>query len=200
MDRVGIFGGTFNPLHKGHLGILQGAKHLFSLDRVYVVPTGESYHKNVGYLPKVEDRIELVRLALEVDPAFILSTVDLERGGPTYTVDTIRDIRKLEPTAELFLILGSDAFLDILSWKGALEIAGEVKFLVALRKGDYALDIEAFKSEAPAPFENKVFLFQWPIPDISSGGIKKRGLEKKHFPPGVYEYIKRKGLYPDDVR
>lgn len=196
MKRIGIFGGTFNPVHKGHLGIAEGALRLFNLDLVYFVPTGDSYHKTQEYSPSREDRLAMLELAIGKEPRFQLSLVDVDRQGPTYTADTIKDFRKTEPEALLFLILGADAFVDIMNWKGIGEFANEVLFLVELRKGYSRTDIDVLTEAWPEYFEDRVFLFEWPIPNISSRDILKNRLNKKYLPREVYNYIKERGLYP----
>ena len=200
MRKIGIFGGTFNPVHKGHIQLAEGARALFGLDAVYFIPTGESYHKEVPYMPSREDRLKLLELALEGHPEFKVSTVDLDRPGPTYTVDTVEDLRAFEPEAELYLLLGSDAFLDIMSWRDVDDLCRNLRFLVALRKGVGKLVVDSYLHDAPDYLKDRTLLFDWPIASISSEEIKRGGFKKKHFPGKVYEYIKEKGLYPDDLR
>lgn len=200
MARVGILGGTFNPVHKGHVQLAEGAASLFGLDKVYFIPTGESYHKDVGYMPSREDRLKMLELAVEGHPTFEVSTVDLDRSGPTYTVDTVEAMRRLEPEAELFVILGSDAFLGIEGWKDLRGLSREVRFLVALRKGVGRLVVEAFLRDAPDYLENRAVLFEWPIRGLCSGDLKKGRFRKRDFPQKVYDYILEKGLYADGNR
>ena len=195
MKRIGLFGGTFNPIHNGHLQLAEGALKLFELDSLYFIPTGVSYHKEVNYIPETTDRLKILELAIEGHDKFMISDCDIKREGPTYTVDTIADMKKIEPDARFFWIMGSDALLEILGWKDIEKIARRTTFLVALRHGDSKLRIELFRDTLPEYLEGKVLLFEWPIQDISSHEIKKNMIQKKYLPKKVYEYIKEKGLY-----
>lgn len=197
MKRIGLFGGTFNPIHNGHLQLAEGALKLFKLDTLYFIPTGESYHKEVSYLPETEDRIKMLQLALEDHDKFQISDCDIRREGPTYTVDTIADMKNIETDARFFWIMGSDSLLDILNWKDIEIIAKGTTFLVALRPGDNKHKVEVFRDTLPDFLEGKVVLFEWPIQNISSNEIKNNMIKKKHLPKKVYEYIKLKGLYKD---
>lgn len=197
MKRIGLFGGTFNPIHNGHLQLAEGALKLFKLDSLYFIPTGKSYHKEVKYMPETEDRLKILELAIEGNAKFLISDCDIKREGPTYTVDTISDIKAIEADARFFWIMGSDALLNILKWKDIEKIAKKTTFLVALRHGQNKQQIEIFRDTLPDFLEGKVLLFEWPIQNISSNEIKKNMISKKYLPEKVYEYIKLKGLYND---
>lgn len=195
MKRIGLFGGTFNPIHNGHLQLAEGALKLFKLDCLYFIPTGKSYHKEVGYMPETKDRLKILELAIEGNDKFLISDCDIKREGPTYTVDTIADMNMIESDARFFWIMGSDALLDILNWKDIEKISRRTTFLVALRHGDSKLKIEVFRDTLPEFLEGKVLLFEWPIQNISSNEIKNNMISKKYLPEKVYDYIKLKGLY-----
>ncbi len=197
MKKIGLFGGTFNPIHNGHIQLAEGALKLFKLDSLYFIPTGKSYHKDVPYIPKTEDRLKLLELAIADYDKFLISDCDIKRAGPTYTVDTIADMKKIETDARFFWIMGSDALLDILNWKDIENIAERTTFLVALRHGDSKHKVEIFRDKLPSFLEGKVLLFEWPIQNISSKEIKNNMINKKYLPKKVYEYIKLKGLYND---
>ncbi len=197
MKRIGLFGGTFNPIHNGHLQLAEGALKLFKLDNLYFIPTGKSYHKEVTYMPETKDRLKILELALADYDKFLISDCDIKRDGPTYTVDTIADMKKIETDARFFWIMGSDALLEILKWKDIENIAKITTFLVALRHGDSKHRVEIFRDTLPSFLEAKVLLFEWPIQSISSNEIKKNMINKKYLPEKVYEYIKLKGLYND---
>jgi nicotinate-nucleotide adenylyltransferase len=195
MKRIGLFGGTFNPIHNGHLQLAEGALKLFELDYLYFIPTGKSYHKEVTYLPETEDRLRMLELAIEGYDNFLISDCDIRREGATYTVDTIADMKKIETDARFFWIMGSDSLLEILKWKDIELIAKRTTFLVALRPGDNKHRVEVFRDTLPGFLEGKVLLFEWPIQNISSNEIKKNMINKKYLPKKVYEYIRLKGLY-----
>lgn len=131
--KIGIFGGTFNPIHNGHLDIAKGAYVRYSLDRIYFVPTGFSYHKVQDKIISDSDRINMLRLAIKNEEKFLIGEFDLKREGPTYSLDTVTDIKKIEGEGDYYFILGSDAFLKILQWKNIEKLAENVFFLVAIR-------------------------------------------------------------------
>ena len=200
MKKIGLLGGTFNPVHNGHLQLAEGAIKLFNLDCVYFIPTGISYHKEVGYSPEAEDRLKMLELAIEGNSKFKMSDCDIRRSGATYTIDTIRDMIKIEPGARFYWIMGSDAYMDIKKWKDIETLARYVTFLVALRRGDNKMKIEIFRDTLPEYLAETTVLFEWNIQDISSGKIKKDMISKKYLPKKVFEYIRTKGLYQDETR
>lgn len=200
MKKIGLLGGTFNPVHKGHLQLAEGAIKLFDLDFVYFIPTGISYHKEVGYLPEAEDRFKMLEMAIEGNSKYKLSDCDMRRSGPTYTIDTIRDMIKIEPGARFYWIMGSDAYLGIKNWKDIETVARYVTFLVALRRGDNKMKMEIFRDTLPLYLAETTVLFEWNIQDISSGKIKNDMINKKYLPRKVFEYIITKGLYQDETR
>ncbi len=195
MRKIGLLGGTFNPIHNGHLQLAEGALKLFKLDCVYFIPTGMSYHKEVEYIPSNEHRIKMLELAIENNPKLLISECDLKRSGPTYTIDTISDMKSLEPNAIFYWVMGSDSFVDILNWKDLDEISNSVTFLVALRRGDSKKSINTYREALPYHLNEKVILFEWPIQNISSKEIREKVLNKKYLPKSVYEYIILKGIY-----
>ncbi len=200
MKRIGLFGGTFNPIHNGHLQLAEGVLKLFKLDYIYFIPTGLSYHKEVEYIPSSKDRLKMLELATEENDSFLISDCDIKRPGPTYTIDTIKDMNELEPEAEFYWVMGSDSFVNILKWKDLKGIGKSVTFLVALRAGENKTFVEAYRDSLPFHLKEKVILFEWPIQNISSNKIKKTIIDKKYLPKSVYEYIKLKGLYHGTIK
>lgn len=137
--RAGLFGGTFNPIHKGHLTVARQALQQFSLDRLYIIPCRVPPHKIPTYLAPAEARVRMIRLALaaEDDARLCLSEVEIQRGGPSYTIDTIDHFRsRILPGAALFLIMGLDAFLEIHTWKRQQRLLKLVRPVVATRSVD----------------------------------------------------------------
>src|SRR3954453_5200653 len=117
--RVGIMGGTFNPSHHGHLVAASEVADRFGLDEVVFVPTGQPWQKSERAVSPAEDRYLMTVIATASNPRFMVSRVDIDRAGPTYTVDTLRDLRAQRPDAELFFITGADALAQILSWRAS---------------------------------------------------------------------------------
>ena len=191
--RVGIMGGTFDPIHNGHLVAASEVAGRFHLDEVVFVPTGEPWQKPRGVTP-AEDRYLMTVIATASNPQFQVSRADIDRSGPTYTVDTLRDLRALHgPDAELYFITGADALAKILSWKDALEVFSLAHFIGVTRPG-----FELTDEHLPA---DTVTLVEVPAMAISSSDCRTRVASGKPVwylvPDGVVQYIAKRGLYRD---
>ena len=195
MKKIGVFGGTFNPIHNGHLDIAEAAYDKFDLDFIYFIPTGYSYHKKAYKEVLPEDRFNMVKIAIENFNYFKIGDFDIKRKGPTYTVDTIKDIKKVEGNAEYYLILGSDAFLSILKWKDIKIISNEVYFLVAERLDESKEHLNDFIENLPEYIKDKTFTYYCDPTEISSEEIRKGKMDPLKIPKGVYDYILEKRLY-----
>lgn len=134
--RLGLLGGSFNPVHNGHLAIARQTRDLLSLDRILFIPAGDPPHKPDGTLASAKDRYEMVRLAVESDPTFAVSGVEISRPGKSYTLDTIRTLQQqYGPSAQLFFLIGLDAFLDFPSWREPATLLNLCSFVVISRPG-----------------------------------------------------------------
>lgn len=193
--KIGIFGGTFNPIHNGHLDIAKGAYVRYSLDRIYFVPTGFSYHKVQDKIISDSDRINMLRLAIKNEEKFLIGEFDLKREGPTYSLDTVTDIKKIEGEGDYYFILGSDAFLKILQWKNIETLAENVFFLVAIRNEQRKVNFLESYFKMPEFIKNKTLIYDCDSTEISSEEIRKGNYDKAKLPEEVYDYIKDKGLY-----
>ena len=145
-------GGTFDPIHNGHLVAASEVADLFELDEVVFVPTGQPWQKHHRHVTAAEDRYLMTVIATASNPRFSVSRVDIDRGGPTYTKDTLRDLHALNPDADLYFITGADALASILSWQNWEEMFSIAKFVGVSRPG-YELDgkhIAAAIAELPA--------------------------------------------------
>ena len=132
--RAGLFGGTFNPIHNGHLMVAEQALQRFSLDRLYFIPCRVPPHKSPAYLAPAADRTCMIRLALPADERYRLSEVEIRRSGPSYTIDTAAHFASaVLPGADLFLLMGMDAFLEIHTWKRCRELLARVQPVVVTR-------------------------------------------------------------------
>ena len=132
--RVGLFGGTFNPIHHGHLRAAVEIQESFQLQKLYLIPAALPPHKDLKYVISATDRIEMTRLAIQDYPDFVLSDVELKRSGPSYTVDTVQQFQHhLEPGSDLFLIMGLDAFLEIDTWKSYRQLVKMLPIIVMAR-------------------------------------------------------------------
>jgi nicotinate-nucleotide adenylyltransferase len=189
--RVGIMGGTFDPIHHGHLVAASEVAGRFELDEVVFVPTGEPYQKG-GAVSPAEDRYLMTVIATASNPRFHVSRADIDRDGPTYTVDTLRDLHALYgPSADLFFITGADALARILSWKDAIEMLSLAHFVGVTRPG-----FELSDKHLPA---DTVTLVEVPAMAISSSDCRARVVAGKPVwylvPDGVVQYIAKRGLY-----
>jgi nicotinate-nucleotide adenylyltransferase len=184
-------GGTFDPVHHGHLVAASEVAVLFGLDEVVFVPTGQPWQKGHREVSPAEDRYLMTVVATASNPRFTVSRVDLDRGGPTYTIDTLDDLRRQRPGDELFFITGADALSQILSWRDSDRCFELAHFIGVTRPG---FDLEA----AHLP-EGTVSLVEVPALAISSSDCRERvgrGMPVWYLvPDGVVQYIEKRGLY-----
>ena len=136
--RLGVMGGTFDPIHHGHLVAASEVAAQFHLDEVVFVPTGQPWQKTDRKVSPAEDRYLMTVIATAENPQFSVSRIDIDRGGPTYTTDTLRDLRALNPDADLFFITGADALGQILTWRDAEELFSLAHFIGVTRPGHTA--------------------------------------------------------------
>jgi nicotinate-nucleotide adenylyltransferase len=188
-------GGTFDPVHNGHLVAASEVAALFALDEVVFVPSGQPWQKAHREVSPPEDRYLMTFLATAGNPQFTVSRIDIDRGGLTYTIDTLRDLRTMRPDAELFFITGADALAQILSWRDVRELFALAHFVGVNRPG-YHL---TFDPSLPA---DAVSLLEVPALAISSSNIRDRvGRDAPIWyltPDGVVRYIAKRGLYRPD--
>jgi len=193
-------GGTFDPIHHGHLMAAEEARWQFDLDEVLFVPTGQPWMKSERAVSPPEDRYLMVVIATSANPRFAVSRLEIERDGPTYTVDTLRAIAAERGDVELFFITGADAMLEILQWKDPEEALELAHFIAATRPG---YDLSAFERGAPTEHPN-VSVMQIPALAISSTDIRRRvanGAPIRYLvPEGVQTYIAKAHLYQEAER
>jgi nicotinate-nucleotide adenylyltransferase len=191
VTRVGIMGGTFDPIHHGHLVAASEVATLFHLDEVIFVPTGTPWQKSARQVSPAEHRYLMTVIATASNPRFWVSRVDIDRTGPTYTIDTINDIRSQRPEAELFFITGADALEQILSWKDA-EQALKLAHFVGVTRPGYELTDAHLPTDA-------VTLVDVPAMAISSSDCRTRVANRRPVwylvPDGVVQYINKHRLY-----
>lgn len=199
--RIGVMGGIFNPIHTGHLVTAEEARHTFSLDLVVFTPAGRPWQKEGVAVAPAEDRYLMTVIATASNPSFAVSRVEIDREGPTYTVDTLREMSRRYPGADLFFITGADAILQILTWKDPQEVLREARFIAATRPG---YDLERLEKELPAGMEDRVLILEIPALAISSTDIRTRVREERPVrylvPEGVARYIEKTGLYRSEER
>jgi nicotinate-nucleotide adenylyltransferase len=186
-------GGTFDPVHHGHLVAASEVASLFGLDEVVFVPTGQPWQKSARSVSPAEDRYLMTVIATASNPRFSVSRVDIDRGGPTYTIDTLTDLQRQRPEAELFFITGADALSQILGWRDSERCFELAHFIGVTRPGFTLAD-----SHLP---QGAVSLVEVPALSISSTDCRDRvvrGMPVWYLvPDGVVQYIDKRGLYQD---
>jgi nicotinate-nucleotide adenylyltransferase len=188
--RLGVMGGTFDPIHVGHLVTAEEALHQFALGEVVFVPTGRPWMKEHEVVAPPEDRYRMTAIGVEPEPRFRVSRMEVDRGGATYTVDTLRALRDEEPGVELSFITGADAMLEIMQWKDHETLFDLAHFIAATRPG---YGIERFDAHPD------VTVMHIPALAISSTDIRARVRDARPIrflvPEGVEAHIRKAGLY-----
>ena len=202
MKKYGIFGGSFNPIHYGHLMICEYIKEEMGLDKVIFIPTGNPPHKELELSAK--DRYEMVRLAISPNPDFEISDIETTRVKKSYTVDTIRELKKIYKEEKLYFLIGLDSLFQLKTWMKIGDLSKEIEFVVALRPG--YLDKEEVNKEIDFLRENfgtKINLIKTPLYEISSTDLRDRIHEGKSLryliPKKVLDYIEESGFYKVDL-
>ena len=201
--KIGIMGGTFNPVHHGHLVTAQEALDQFSLDEVIFIPTGDPPHKIEDLLAHAEDRYLMTVIATSSNSSFFVYRIEIDRKGKSYTIDTVKELRKLlGSNSELYFITGADAILEILTWKNTREIVTLAKFIAATRPGYDLSKIKELKTtlfDSEDEADRRIFIMEIPALAISSTDIRQRikiGRPVNYLvPEGVNNYILKHGLY-----
>ena len=216
-QRIGILGGTFNPIHYGHLAAAEEVRERLKLDRVLFIPSFHPPHKQEDDVPSAVHRMEMVRIAIIENAAFEPSDIEIKRGGKSYTIDTIEALKRTYPDAELFFITGVDSFLDIQTWNSWERLLSVCTFVVLSRPGYQFADllkIDFLRSAETQVIELDreqrlhveihagtfiVYLEMIPLYDISSTDIRRRVKEgrsiKYLLPEAVETYIINNKLY-----
>lgn len=195
--RIGIMGGTFDPIHFGHLIIAEESRYRFQLERVLFIPAGNPPHKPDEPISNREDRFRMTELAIEGNPGFEMSDIEFKREGPSFTVDTLRELKTIYgEEASLFFITGADSILDIPKWYKPDEIVRLCTLIAAVRPG---YDLKDVEQKLPKNYLTNIEFLETPEIDISSTEIRRRvatGEPIKYLLPlAVENYIFSKGLY-----
>jgi len=221
--RLGLLGGSFNPIHRCHLSIAQSALQLLHLDRILFIPTGDPPHKQPGTLAAAQHRYRMVQLAIQDVPEFTFTDVEIRRSGKSYSIDTVRAIQQeYGPAATLFFIIGLDAFLELPTWKEAESLLKSCHFVVISRPSATFLDLASIplfhhlpkatlvaldaarQDQAEVAITNGQLLTFLRLPpcNVSASEIRARVHEDRPLanllPPLVESYILREGLYRED--
>jgi nicotinate-nucleotide adenylyltransferase len=195
--RLGIFGGSFDPVHDGHLALARACQRQVALDEVWFMPTAVQPLKARGPRAGDSDRVEMLRLATADQPAWRVCTLEVERGGRSYTIDTMRQLHEELPEAELFFLIGADALRDVTKWKEPREIFLLATPLVVHRPGEAQPDLAALGALCTKATQPQIV--NMPMVDVSSTGIRRcvavgESIESL-TPKTVREYIAQHKLY-----
>ena len=197
--KIGILGGTFNPIHNAHLLLAEAAREQFGLDRVIFIPSGCSYFKKADEIPSGELRYQMVKLAIEGNPYFTCSRLEIDREGNSYTIDTLRELNKMYPGDEIYLIMGGDTFKQIETWKDSEEIFKNCIILAAVRDHMSLAEMDQHRQYLQDKFGADVRLLQFHDLDLSSTALRKRfqtGRSVRYLlPEEVIEFARVKNIY-----
>ncbi|MCA9079943.1 MAG: nicotinate-nucleotide adenylyltransferase [Planctomycetaceae bacterium] len=199
--RIGIYGGTFDPVHLGHLILAETCREVCGLDEVWFMPAAVPPHKQGLQITPGKARVEMLKFALAGNSAFRISTLELERTGPSYTVETLTQVHQQLPEAQLHLLIGADTLDDFPNWRqpeGILELAQ----LVAVNRGRDPASLEIFSARLGAEAASRVRRVDMPGIDISATSLRQRAREGTSLryltPRPVQLYIEQQGLYRDE--
>lgn len=197
--KIGILGGTFNPIHIGHLLLAEQARETYELDQVLVMPSGQSYMKSEDIIISKEHRINMVKLAIENHPYFSLSTIETDREGNTYTYETLLELKKQMPEADFYFILGADNLFTIEKWREVTTIFQNCILIAAVRDDKNFEMISQKATLLSECYGAEIRLLPERIFDVSSTEIRNKiakGKSVKYMlPEPVIDYIKKHKLY-----
>lgn len=196
--RIGIFGGTFDPPHVGHLILAEECRTQLALDLLLWVVTDNPPHKRYANISPIEERVILVEKAISGNPSFKLSRVDIDRTGPHFAIDTVNILKQEYPGAEMYYLMGGDSLHDLPSWNNPLDFIRACDGIGVMRRHADQVDLESLEKVLPG-VTNKVKIVEAPILEISSKQIRQRIAEEMgyryYLKDAVYQAINEMGLY-----
>jgi nicotinate-nucleotide adenylyltransferase len=203
MRRIGVFGGTFDPVHLGHLAVAAEVRRAMNLADFIFMPAGQPYFKNLKNISDSQHRLNMLRLALQDKPFYSISQLELERPGPTYAVESMSKMKAgLKAGEELYFILGWDALMNLPKWREAARLIEICRIVAVPRPGFSQPDIAQIEKELTG-IARRCTILERPLIDISSSAIRRRVAEglpiAKMVPAAVEEYIHANSLYREDI-
>jgi nicotinate-nucleotide adenylyltransferase len=197
-ERIGIFGGTFDPPHLGHLILAGESRSQLRLTRLLWVLTPNSPHKIGNPATVISHRMEMVQLSILDEPTFELSTIEFDRPAPQYTIDTVGILKKQYPTADMILLIGGDSLRGLTTWHRPADLVAACREIGVMRRPGESVHLSALESALPG-LQKKIRFVEAPLLQISSREIRRRIAEKLEFRyflhPAVFEYIQSHNLY-----
>ena len=198
-NKIGIMGGTFNPIHIGHLLMAQWAKESADLDEILFIPTGNPYMKAGSGVLDGKIRLEMVRLSIDKEESFSYSDIEIKRSGNTYTYETLQELKETYPDAKLYFIVGADSLYSFERWVHPESILKNCVLMAAARNGAKMDELDQKRNELMQRFGGEIRLFDFPAIDVSSTMVRNRVAEGKSIrylvTDQVCDYIKANGLY-----
>ena len=195
--RIGVFGGTFDPIHMGHLIVAEDARAALELDKILFIPAGQPWFKSYRQITEAHHRLAMVRLAVEGNPSFDVADIEIRRTGPSYTVDTLSELRVLYPDAEFIVILGVDALREIDRWHQPRKLF-ELASVVGMARPGASLDPSVLNAAIPGA-SSRMRLLDSVLIEISGTEVRQRTAEGRSIryrvPAAVERYICENGLY-----
>jgi nicotinate-nucleotide adenylyltransferase len=202
-NRVGLLGGTFNPVHNGHISMAYIALYEFLLGEVVFIPLGQPPHKQDEYIAAAEHRLNMLRLATEGESRFSVDTLELNRSGFTYTVDTLEALRRAHPNTEYYYIIGADTLYELMTWKNFERVITLTYFICVLRPGLDDARVRAYAQIMNQKYGDRIHVAQDKGPDISSSLIRRLAADNRLasglLPDSVAEYIRKNRVYAQGV-
>ena len=201
MYKIGILGGTFNPIHLGHLKLAETAYKELNLDKILIMPTGVSYLKSADIVKSKDIRADMVKLAINDYPYFEFSDIELKREGNTYTYETLSYLKKQNPLVDYYYIIGADTLFSIENWKKPDEIFNKCIICVMNRDGSNYEALQKQLEKLSCLFDAKIVILNCPEINISSSNIRKLFIEnniadaKNMLPKDVFNYIVSNKIY-----
>lgn len=200
--RIGLMGGTFDPVHHGHLYIAEAARETFALEQVLFIPVGNPPHKQHRRITPARDRLSMLSLAVAGNPWFSVSALETDRRGPTYTVDTLTALQAESPDAVYYYIIGADTLLEVQNWKSFDQVAGLCRFIVLHRPGVPRPQAQAEGEALRRTYGAQIEWMESLLLEISSQDIRQRTAQNRSIrylvPEPVAGYIRRMQLYGGD--
>ncbi|GAB6180035.1 nicotinate-nucleotide adenylyltransferase [Desulfotomaculum defluvii] len=203
MPDICLMGGTFDPIHYGHLVVAEEVRQRFHLDKVVFIPAGKPPHKRNQTISDAQHRVNMTRLATSSNPYFEVSTIEVDRQGFSYTVDTVDQLRRSFQVDKIYFITGADAVLEILTWKDVEKLLSMTNFIAATRPGYDLNNLKETLKSLPDPFIKKILPLEVPALSISSSDIRRRVREGRSFkyllPESVEKYIYKNNIYKNNI-
>ncbi len=197
--RIGILGGTFNPIHNGHLLMAEYVRETMELEQVWIMPSRRPPHKRHPVFVTDEERCEMIKLAIQDNAAFVFSDMEMAREGITYTADTLEQLKEMYPEHEFYFIMGADSFVELSTWYQPEKIFSLAEIVVVNRQGTTRHQFMEYRDLYEKKYGKEAFLVEMPFIGISSTNIRLRaatGLTVRYqVPDVVMEYMEKKGLY-----